>query len=180
MGTRHIIQVIDNTGELRVAQYGQWDGYPSGQGVRTLFYLTHHRNEIETGLQRVRWATEAELDPIYAKYPQADYIGTEDQKTFDLLYPNLIRDTGADILLVVAYSIGEVPLWNNADFIGDGSCEGVYTLNYQDQTFTSTYHDVTWTIRFDELPDHVAYLEMYKQAQTLHQAQLEKDEEANA
>jgi len=32
MGTRHLIVVV-NKEEYKVAQYGQWDGYPSGQGV---------------------------------------------------------------------------------------------------------------------------------------------------
>ena len=38
MGTRHVTAVFLN-GEPRVAQYGQWDGYPSGQGVTILDFL---------------------------------------------------------------------------------------------------------------------------------------------
>lgn len=32
MGTRHLIKV-KYKGEIKVSQYGQWDGYPDGQGL---------------------------------------------------------------------------------------------------------------------------------------------------
>ena len=50
MGTRHMIAVVNN-GKYRVAQYGQWDGYPSGQGVGVLGFLTNgnHRTQLYTG-----------------------------------------------------------------------------------------------------------------------------------
>lgn len=38
MGTRHLIEVVVD-GQIKVAQYGQWDGYPSGQGVDVLKFL---------------------------------------------------------------------------------------------------------------------------------------------
>jgi len=38
MGTRHLICVVlDN--EYRVAQYGQWDGYLTGQGKEIVNFL---------------------------------------------------------------------------------------------------------------------------------------------
>ena len=38
MGTRNLtIAVMD--GKTRVAQYGQWDGYPEGQGTTILEFL---------------------------------------------------------------------------------------------------------------------------------------------
>ena len=39
MGTRNLT-VVYVDGEYRVAQYGQWDGYPSGQGMTCLKFLT--------------------------------------------------------------------------------------------------------------------------------------------
>lgn len=38
MGTRHLICVQHNN-EYKVAKYGQWDGYPSGQGAGILEFL---------------------------------------------------------------------------------------------------------------------------------------------
>ena len=39
MGTRHRQSVITKDGDLKIQQYGQWDGYPEGQGKDILNYL---------------------------------------------------------------------------------------------------------------------------------------------
>ena len=39
MGTRNLIMVRKKNGDLKVAQYCQWDGYPSGHGVDILTFL---------------------------------------------------------------------------------------------------------------------------------------------
>lgn len=44
MGTRHLTCVVKNN-EYKVAQYGQWDGYPSGQGVNILNFLKEMSQE---------------------------------------------------------------------------------------------------------------------------------------
>lgn len=44
MGTRNLTMVIDKIGNLKVAQYGQWDGYPSGQGVTILAFCKDAEN----------------------------------------------------------------------------------------------------------------------------------------
>lgn len=46
MGTRHLICVV-NKNKYILANYGQWDGYQSGQGVDILKFLT---NEFEKDL----------------------------------------------------------------------------------------------------------------------------------
>jgi len=78
-----------------------------------------------------------ELNAIYNSLPEINYLGTDDSKKFTTLYPNLSRDTGADILNVVAWSVGEVLLVDNSDFAEDElMCEGIYSVNYQSQMFT--------------------------------------------
>lgn len=169
MGTRHLITVFDEQGELKVAQYGQWDGYPSGQGVRMLSWLEmttrtdYYGNlvsPVKDGLKRCRFATsDDELNEIYSKFPEANYLGTDDNKSFDVLYPNLIRDTGADILMVVAYSVGEVLLVDSSDFAHDELfCEGIYSVNYQSEMFTSVYNGHTASFPLRELPSREEYL----------------------
>ena len=157
MGTRNLTKVINKDGVTVVAQYGQWDGYPSGQGVNALYHATAHA-QIEKGLDRVRWATQEELDAIYAGLPEMNRFGTDDSKAFGLLYPNLTRDTCADILGVVAWSIGEVILVDESDFENDGLfCEGVYTIDFQKRKFVSTFGK---TVEFDldNLPSVQEYL----------------------
>ena len=55
MGTRNLTKVINEQGEVVVAQYGQWDGYPSGQGVNALNAIFYYLDEIKQGIKRVYW-----------------------------------------------------------------------------------------------------------------------------
>ncbi len=174
MGTRHLITAFDEQGELKVAQYGQWDGYPSGQGITMLNILRYTTrtdyngklvSEVANGLGRTRWATEDELNEIYAKFPEMNYVGTDDSKKFDTLYPNLTRDTGADILNVVAFSVGEVLLVDSSDFAEDELfCEGIYSVNYQSQMFTSKFGNLVVSFPLDDLPTNQEYLDAFDKA----------------
>lgn len=157
MGTRNLTKVIDKDGVIKVAQYGQWDGYPSGQGLNALYHATAHR-AIEAGLAKVRWAEQEELDKIYASLPEMNRFGTDDSKAFGLLYPNLTRDTCADILGVVAWSVGEVILVDESEFEKDELfCEGVYTIDFQKRKFISKFGKVV-EFDLDNLPSVQDYL----------------------
>lgn len=174
MGTRHLITAFDNEGELKIAQYGQWDGYPSGQGVTVLAWLrmTTRVNydgkllsPVLDGMKRTKFASDKELNSIYSKYPEMNFVGTEDDKYFSLHYPNLVRDTGADILGVVAYSVGEVLLADSSDFAEDElMCEGIYSVNYQSEYFTSKWGGVTVTFPLRELPTNEEYVKAFEVA----------------
>ena len=56
MGTRNLTMVIDKRGDLKVAQYGQWDGYPEGWGVEILNFardkekMAKLEKELDNGL----------------------------------------------------------------------------------------------------------------------------------
>lgn len=166
MGTRNLTKVVDANGVTKVAQYGQWDGYPAGQGAQALYHA-HNAKMIEAGLARVRWAEQDELDAIYASLPDMNYLGTADSDKFSLMYPNLTRNTCADILGVVAYSVGEVILVDNSDFEQDELfCEGVYEINFQTKEFISTYGGVTVKFNLDSLPTREIYLESFEKALT--------------
>ena len=43
MGTRNLTMVIQNQ-ETKIAQYGQWDGFPDGQGITILTFLQDKSN----------------------------------------------------------------------------------------------------------------------------------------
>jgi hypothetical protein len=162
MGTRNLTKVIDKNGVTKVAQYGQWDGYPAGQGVTALYHAKGSQVQIEAGLARCRFVTPEELQPIYAQFPEAGFWGTEDANRFKLLYPNLVRDTCADILGVVAYSVGEVLLVDESDFEEDTlMCEGIYTINFQTNKFISWYHGTEIEFSLDNLPEPQEYLDAW-------------------
>ena len=57
MGTRNLTMVINQEGEKKVTQYGQWDGYPSGVGVRVLKFLKNKEvfDKFKANLSKVRF-----------------------------------------------------------------------------------------------------------------------------
>lgn len=82
MGTRNLTMVISNN-QIKVAQYGQWDGYPSGQGLTALATLKeiaekNNWDSFRNKVNSLRWFTEAEYedlkkmsdDELMSKYPQ--------------------------------------------------------------------------------------------------------------
>lgn len=162
MGTRNLTKVINRNGEVVVAQYGQWDGYPSGQGVNALVHAFNHE-AIERGLEKVRWATQSEIDEIYANFPSAGMFGTEDSHKFGLFYPNLTRDTCANILGVIAWSVGEVLVFDNSEFENDELfCEAVYTIDFQQKKFISKYAEQVVEYDLDNLPYQNEYIEAWQ------------------
>jgi hypothetical protein len=157
MGTRNLTKVIDKDGTLRVAQYGQWDGYPSGQGVNMLSFISEHGmlNKIEKALAKCRWIEQAEIDQMWFRFQEVTKFAEarEDYMGFHIIYPSLSRDTGSDILKVIVYSNEDVELSDESSFEKDGlMCEGVYTLNFQTREFISWFNEDEVVISFDSLP----------------------------
>lgn len=170
MGTRNLTKVIDADGITRVAQYGQWDGYPEYTGKRILDFISEYRmiEKIEKSLVKARFITPAESEEIFKPYVNDDGMMTFEQGAdFSTMFPSLTRDTGCDIIKVLVYSNGDVPLQDESDFENDDLfCEGVYTLNYQTKEFISTWNGTTVSFSFDELPTPEIYLESFKKVLT--------------
>ena len=168
MGTRNLTKVIDSTGRTRVAQYGQWDGYPSYTGTRILDFISEFGmlEKIEKGITRCFFVDEDELKSFYSGYQVSeDGLWSFDEAArFGIIYPNLIRDTGCDILKVVVYSVGyTLPLKDESDFEQDDlMCEGVYTINYQTREFISKWDNKTVSFSLDALPTPEKYLESFQ------------------
>lgn len=120
MGTRHLIAAQVN-GEYKLAQYGQWDGYPSGQGVKVLDFLKSKRNQtkLKKNLVDCTYIPEDELEANW------DSILTE--------HPHISRDTGASILEYVAADSRK--LRNSIEFAADGLfCEYAYVIDFDKNT----------------------------------------------
>jgi hypothetical protein len=167
MGTRNLTKVIDAEGITRVAQYGQWDGYPEYTGKRILEFISEYRmlEKIERSLVKTRFITTAESDELYKPYTDEQGLMTMDQSSdFATMFPSLTRDTGCDILKVLVYSGNDIPLQDESDFEQDDLfCEAVYTIDFQTREFSSKWNGINVSLSFDdELPTAENYLEMFK------------------
>ena len=121
MGTRNLICVCYN-GRFVVAQYGQYDGYPGGQGIAVVGFLRRPGNlqRLKDGLQHTYEAADKEADEAHL---QIDHLrGLErvawraflefkgqmlTQEIMDYLTPSLHPLTGAGILDIITYASEE-------------------------------------------------------------------------
>lgn len=124
MGTRHLIAVYQD-GVHKVAQYGQWDGYPAGQGIEVLNFLRSHdsQNLKEYYLRECRWLTDAETKQV------------EKTKDWTKLYPHLTRSVSAELLTLICRA-GGLALVDSLDFANDSLfCEWAYVIDYDQNVF---------------------------------------------
>jgi hypothetical protein len=166
MGTRHLTKVIDSEGITRVAQYGQWDGYPDYTGTRILDFISEYKmlDKIEKSLSKGRFITDEEADVFSKPFTnEGGWMDMDEADKFSAMYPSLTRDTGCDIIKVLVYSNGDVPLVDNSDFENDDLyCEGVYTIDYKTRTFTTKWNGYEESFSLDSLPTAENYLNAFK------------------
>ncbi|NLA66727.1 MAG: hypothetical protein GX856_00490 [Gammaproteobacteria bacterium] len=133
MGTRHLIAVQHN-GEYKIAQYGQWDGYPSGQGADVLDFLRRADLErFKAQVDKTGWITDAELED---RWVEAGAVRGSETVTLEVsnrmrdLYPELSRDTGAKVLDIVYKADGGLQLRNSIEFAQNSLfCEWAYVID---------------------------------------------------
>lgn len=145
MGTRNITMVISN-GETRVAQYGQWDGYPEGQGATALRIMTDIVNKGELAkfkerVDKLMWLTKDQEEKL-------EKLGDD----WESAHPYLSRDWGAQILEAVmygklhkekgyvsaacTYEFDILGLVDSTSFAGDSLfCEWGYVIDLDKNTF---------------------------------------------
>ena len=139
MGTRHLISVHKD-GKYPIAQYGQWDGYPEGQGVDVLSFLHSPLvPALEKNLEKCRWITGEEYATMWKEFgvdiEKDKWVTYEQGKLFNEKYPQLSRDTGAGILELVAKAESEVVLRDDLDFARDSLfCEWAYVVDFDKGT----------------------------------------------
>ena len=102
MGTRNLTMVKKNN-ELKVCQYGQWDGYPSGQGA-TILEFCKDKNKLEQLRDIVDdikdISTLTEYCEEYNKLAP-EWSNEEDKRTKQMIYhfdKLCSRDIGGEIL----------------------------------------------------------------------------------
>jgi hypothetical protein len=157
MGTRNLTVVKNLEGETKIAQYGQWDGYPSYSGIKALEFLRDrvNRNNLLVELQLVEFVGDEEVDTLYKQFESTDW----ENKDFLNAYPGLHRDTGIGILKVVANATDTIKTVDNSDFRNDELfCEGVYEVDFSVGKFISTYDNRIVSFDLDNLPTDEEYL----------------------
>lgn len=140
MGTRGLTAVIEG-GTHKVAQYGQWDHYPEGQGVTALTFLrdSGKLDALREKVGQAHYITGEEVDSLYAAAGidvSSGFITMDDSKMFGELYPALTRDTGAGILEVVADAPAGIGLQDSFSFATDSLfCEYAYVVDLDRNVF---------------------------------------------
>lgn len=120
MGTRHLICIYID-GECKLAQYGQWDGYPEGQGSDIVKFLQQKDFSLDFFKERAKAIT------LYSEEEITKTIETNANWHND--YPWLSRDFGSDILDYV-YNTNARVANNDPVFSADSLfCEWAYVID---------------------------------------------------
>lgn len=150
MGTRHHQKVINKAGEVKISQYGQFDGYYEGQGFWILQYLLKgNLGKYQEELEKINEITKEE-----SKIVEVDENWMEN-------YPYLSRDCG--YLIHQMIEDGKVKF---VKFIDDDEankwCEGFYTIDFSKRTYTCDAHGIYVEFSLDNLPTEQEYLSYLK------------------
>lgn len=127
MGTRHLIAVVLD-GEYKVAQYGQWDGYLTGQGNAILKFLGQLGGDdnlacFEKNLRRCKFITDSDIIRF-----REDENSQETKQFIDFAD----RDIGSKILYFIRdYELDETIYLRDSITFGADSlfCEYAYVID---------------------------------------------------
>jgi len=120
--------MVIHKAETKVAQYGQWDGYPSGQGSTIVEFLKSDENvkNLKSNLDRCRFIEDDGRDkefmdsynknaPEWSNDP--DNRTEEQKRWFDTF---MTRNLGGDILSKIANSsVDEILIRDSSSFAAD-------------------------------------------------------------
>jgi len=136
MGTRNLTMVIDKKNNLKVAQYGQWDGYPSGNGLKILKFCRNKDNltALKNNLEKcIFYNNDKNFQETYNKAIDNKTLTPHQNFWFNNFQS---RDVGSEILSNIAYCdfdklmYNKIKLYNNMDFGKDSLfCEYAYCVN---------------------------------------------------
>lgn len=133
MGTRHLTVVVSKK-KYKVAQYGQWDGYLSGQGVTIAKFISEKMDlkKFRKALEKTKFLTSEQLKQKWVDAgadPSSEWVTSDVSNKFRQMYPQLSRDAGAEVLEMIQNK-GATELTNELEFAADSLfCEFAYVLD---------------------------------------------------
>lgn len=140
MGTRNLT-IVKSKKKTKVAQYGQWDGYPTGQGDTIASFISKLIKEdgLKDFVKKVdalKTYTRKEVAEIWKKGGAGEdgLISYDKAKIVDQAHPELCRDHGAGILeMIYNGTVTKVDL--NEKFKDDKVwCNYWYLIDLDNQT----------------------------------------------
>lgn len=152
MGTRNLT-IVKSKKQTKVAQYGQWDGYPTGQGQNIADFLK--KVDLVKFKKQINQLGVYSEEDIRNAYKEAGHYGKSELVTSDIAtkvnktHPALNRDYGAGILQLIHDGVVmKVDL--QEDFKDDGLyCEYYYTIDLDKETVSMNggkeYSFKSWT-----------------------------------
>lgn len=172
MGTRNLTVIVKDN-KIKLSQYGQWDGYFSGQGENFVKFVRDYL-QTEHGLKKFKQKLDFLKEVDDKTYNELLEISKKIESfkeysiPFSVFLPQFSRDTGTDILRIIA----ELPI---SDFDGKsypihicddaGWCEFIYVLNLDadevymltDWEFDKTHKQTTCDIIDKQFPGFVCW-----------------------
>ena len=136
MGTRHITAVVAE-GEFVVAQYGQWDGYPTGAGNDIVAIISGKIDQLKASLKHIVPVDSGTVERYWAECGAQEWgADMETCRRFKVKHMTLDRDTGPDVLNILIHTEVSVELYLDVGFIADGLfCEWVYVVDLDSGMF---------------------------------------------
>ena len=179
MGTINLTMVIDQKGEKKVAQYGQWDGYPSGVGVKILRFIKNKRifDKFKANLSKVRFLDEEGIDKKFVEdydknasnWSDEPDNRTKEQKRWFYMYCS--RDLAEKALINIANSKDEEIVLIDSECTAENNTwlEYRYIINLKENTlgvYRRYEQEPMKVYKLDELPEDNTFI-----------AELEENEE---
>lgn len=136
MGTRNLTFVV-HKGKVRMAQYGQWDGYLQGVGkdIAKVLQKTTVKN-LREAMEKCVFIDGKKVEEYYrdAGSGGSEWVSMEVSDTFKLAHPLLHRDfSGGSALSVIlkdAKSKKRIELQDQSAFAADSIfCEWAYVID---------------------------------------------------
>jgi hypothetical protein len=176
MGTRGVTMVIQEE-KAKIAQYGQWDHYPSGQGLTALEILRNtimkskeSFEDFKEKVSKVETITQHSFDEKLEEVgidSKKQFITFEESDRFKEKYPYLHRDCGAEVLKYIADGSAK-ELQHSFNYAQTGfDCEWCYAVNLDKETFEvydGNYipHNLKGSFDLNNLPTEEEFLKHFE------------------